>query len=349
MWEILGKLASSVSSIFQNKQTIETTQQAVETNQEVHQQTDEELLVSVLRRLSYDIDDNRVAAVKKFQKNHGLRIDGDPAEKTMAVVRKLGHKIDLLPVGIGNLVPWRMTVYYVAAEEDYGSDNLVPVYDKNKKKLCSVNASFFCNAALEGTGKLRDGRLLNVAGKPYNSVNPKDYEAAATVYRRHCDYMASKGRTPRPSRYFGVDVVDGKVTAAQAFNFVSSDRIGKGYGTGRKGISHDPWRTIATDVGAYPSSYPKYRNVGGLWPSGTPGCVLDLVGEVMHDGTVHDGMVMAADTGGGIFGRHLDMFTGTKGKSTEIDIPNNAVGYVWFQDVEKRIPISDEYGLYDRR
>ena len=303
--------------------------------------TNESLAREVLHRLSYASETNLVAAVKQFQLDQGLKADGALGVNTLARIRSYEEKLKLAPKEMKQMRRFRATHYYVAAEVDYTSPK-IPIYDIHKKVVCEVPASFFCNAALEGTGKLKDGRLINVGGKNYVDVDPALYAPAAEVYKKHVAYMQSKGRTPRPSRYFGVDYVDGKVLRAQPFNVV--ENLGKGFGIGKKGIPYETNRTVASDQGLYGTSEPRFKGKGGLWPAGTKAWVADLAGE--HD---HDGYVVSADVGGGIFGAHFDFFVGTKEHVMDYPVRSNAITYVWFEGIEDRIAPDYEYGLYDRR
>ena len=42
--------------------------------------------------------------------------------------------------------------------------DLVPVYDRSCEPLSNVSRAFAAQLAMQGTGRLRDGRVLNVAG-----------------------------------------------------------------------------------------------------------------------------------------------------------------------------------------
>lgn len=297
----------------------------------------------ILFRLSYDSRNNPAGAVKQFQRDQGLKADGIVGPKTLARIRFYEEKLKMAPSQMKRMRRFRATHYYIAEEKDYAPVNKVPVLSKENKVLAQVPAAFFCNSALEGTGKLNDGRLMNVAGKPYVAVDSAQYKACAEVYEKHIKYMKSKGREPRPSRYFGIDYSNGKVTAVQPFWIVTPDKVGKGYGIGKKGIPHEPGKTIATDQGLYATSEPKFKGKGGLWPAGTRGWMIDIAGE-----NSHDGWVVAADVGGGIYGAHLDFFTGTKEFYDDWPLRSNSVTYVWFDGIEDRIAPDYEYGLYDK-
>ncbi len=129
----------------------------------------------------------------------------------------------------------------------YSGDQCSPIAD--------VTRDFAMQLQLQGTGKLRDGRVLNIWG--------------------HCKCA----RTP----CF-------KVTENQ-------------WGTGGSGRPLQPFRTVAVD--------PKVVKLGSLL------YVPLLEGRTMPGrspwgGYVHDGCVVADDTGGGIDGNRLDLFVGRK-------------------------------------
>lgn len=137
--------------------------------------------------------------------------------------------------------------------------DLVPIYGPGKttcKPIAEVTREFAQQLRVQGTGKLRDGRVLNVWG--------------------HCSCATSPCF---------------KVTALQWGNA----------GTGRP---LHPFRTVAVD--------PKVIKLGSLL------YIPQLEGRTMPGrapwgGFVHDGCVVADDTGGGIRGKQLDLFVGRKG------------------------------------
>ncbi|MGE0547735.1 MAG: 3D domain-containing protein [Kofleriaceae bacterium] len=121
--------------------------------------------------------------------------------------------------------------------------------------IVDVSREFAAQLTLQGTGKLRDGRVLNVSS------------------RCGCDY----------SPCF-------KVTANQ-------------WGTAGTGRALNPFRTVAVD--------PKLVKLGSLLY--IP--LLDgrtMPGRPPWGGFVHDGCVVADDTGGGIKGNQIDLFVGRK-------------------------------------
>ena len=63
-----------------------------------------------------------------------------------------------------SLGSFELTYYWVASEGDYSGDADTDLYDPECAVLATVSADFADAIALEGTGRLLDGRLLNVAG-----------------------------------------------------------------------------------------------------------------------------------------------------------------------------------------
>ena len=137
--------------------------------------------------------------------------------------------------------------------------DLVTIYASGKARcepITEVSREFAHQLNIQGTGKLRDGRVLNVWGACNCETSP-------------CF----------------------KVTKQQ-------------WGTGGAGKPLQPFRTVAVD--------PKLIKLGSLL------YVPLLEGRVMPGrapwgGFVHDGCVVADDTGGGIKDNQLDLFVGRRG------------------------------------
>jgi 3D (Asp-Asp-Asp) domain-containing protein len=70
------------------------------------------------------------------------------------------------------------------------------------------------------------------------------------------------------------------------------------WGTGAKGVGLTPFRSLAVD--------PK------VIPIGTKILIAEAVGALLPDGSTHDGIFTAEDTGGAIKGQHVDLFCGLK-------------------------------------
>ena len=143
------------------------------------------------------------------------------------------------------------------APVDEPQEEKVSLYSKDCTVIAEVSRAFASQLSIQGTGKLRDGRMLNVSGHCSCEFSPCFHELVAQVW-----------------------------------------------GTAGSGRPLQPFRTVAVD--------PKVIKLGSLL------YVPLLEGRVMPGrppwgGFVHDGCVVADDTGGGIKGEQLDLFVGKKG------------------------------------
>lgn len=233
---------------------------------------------------------------------------------------------------------WRLTYYLIADQAQFSGPRNVPIFDETGKTiLAMVEPGFFSYASLQGTGKLRSAngnKLLNVA-----KFVPVKHENYAGVLAYHKEKLAK-----RDYGYSGLVVEDGRVVKAMSFSVVPDDRIGKGYGVIR-GVAHDPFRTLAGDIGTAKRAEPKYKGKGGLVPAHTKVHIKEFVGVNLPDGTVHDGWFEVIDSGGGIFGAHFDVFVGNQILKDKVKIPGTA--NIWFEGIEQRVPIDYLYGLKD--
>jgi 3D (Asp-Asp-Asp) domain-containing protein len=152
--------------------------------------------------------------------------------------------------------------------------------------IARVSREFASEIELQGTGKLRDGRVLNIWGS------------------------CGCGHSP----CFAV--------------------TGTQWGTAGSGNPLSPFRTVAVD--------PKVIKVGSLL------YIPALEGRRMpgHEpwgGFVHDGCVVADDTGGGIDGNQLDLFVGRK--AYYLGLANQAGSHGWAKHTE----IYDGAGKCERK
>jgi 3D (Asp-Asp-Asp) domain-containing protein len=134
---------------------------------------------------------------------------------------------------------------------------MVPIYEGGTcNVLAEVNHRFFAELALQGSGQLKDGRILNVFG--------------------HCDCPASS-----------------------CFQVANASKWGLA-GTGRP---LSPYRTVAVD--------PKVVPLGSLlYIPALDG--LRMPGPPPIGGFIHDGCVVADDTGGNVGGKQVDLFVGRR-------------------------------------
>lgn len=166
--------------------------------------------------------------------------------------------------------------------------DLVTLYAGGGKcePIAEVSKEFASQLALQGTGKLRDGRVLNIWG------------------------ACNCGHTP----CF-------KVTQAQ-------------WGTAGSGKPLQPFRTVAVD--------PKIVKLGSLL------YVPLLEGRTMPGrqpwgGYVHDGCVIADDTGGHIAGNRLDLFVGRK--AYFLGLSGSGGSHAW----ARHVPVFDGTGICERK
>jgi hypothetical protein len=209
----------------------------------------------------------------------------------------------------------------------------VPIYDDQGRKLAEGSPAFFAQLSLNGTGRLEDGRLINVTGKKVRVLHD-NYAGVLTYHRRNLP--------GKPPSYSGIVVENDRVVQALAFHEVPAKKRGIGYGVAR-GIPLVPFRTLAADIGRTKKSEPLWKGKGGLVPPGTHVYIKEHDGLRLPDGTRRNGWFVVNDTGGGIFGSHFDVFTGTRALRKQVKL--HAVGTVWFPGIEQRIPPGYDYGL----
>lgn len=291
-------------------------------------------------------------ALKKFQTEVGLFADGVYGSRVDTACRGLLRLLGKAPAEMKQCRRWRLTSYYVAEEGDQPGPPTVPIPDVNGNPLGLVSARDYASAALEGTIRMKDGRLLNVAGSTVKA-KAEDYESVLAFAERN------KWIPDKPG-YAGLtlDKSNTRVVAVAAFHVVNAAQLGVGYGV-QRGVPLSPFRTLAADIG-----YPKYKNAdptfkgkGGVCPPGTEVFILEFVGVQCPDGKggwfTHDGWFVVNDTGGGICGAHFDVFSGTHALSREMPFPH--IGHVWFRGTDpvtnktftsdSRVPWSYSYGI----
>jgi len=175
------------------------------------------------------------------------------------------------------------------ADETLASVNTEPqvtIYTGTCEPIAEVSKEFAAALALQGTGQLRDGRVVNVWG--------------------HC----SCDHSP-------------------CFKITESK-----WGTAGTGRPLQPFRTVAVD--------PKVVKLGSLL------YVPILEGRTMPGrspwgGFVHDGCVVADDTGGGIDGNQLDLFVGRKGYY--LGVSGKGGSHAW----AKHVPVYDGTKICERK
>lgn len=150
---------------------------------------------------------------------------------------------------------FQLTYYWVTSEDDFSGAATTTLYRPGCTALATVRPGFASAVDIEGTGRLTDGRLINVAG-------------GCGCARSPC-YVEPPADHP--------------------------------WGTGVQDRPLVPYRSIAVDPAVIPYGT-------RLWIAELDGVAVP--GVAPWGGFVHDGCVLAADTGGGIVGMHIDWFVG---------------------------------------
>ena len=137
-------------------------------------------------------------------------------------------------------------------------DAMVPIYDgRTCEQIAEVTHRYFAELALQGSGQLKDGRIVNVFG--------------------HCN-------------------CSGTSSCFQVWT-------GSKWGMAGSGRPLSPYRTVAVD--------PKVVPLGSLlYIPALDG--LRMPGPPPTGGFVHDGCVVADDTGGNVQGKQVDLFVGRR-------------------------------------
>jgi 3D (Asp-Asp-Asp) domain-containing protein len=152
----------------------------------------------------------------------------------------------------------------------------VTLLDRGCQPLVEVSASFAAQIRMQGTGRLRDGRLVNVAG--------------ACSCGQGCFHILPAGIK---------------------------------WGRGAWGLPMTPFRMVAVDPTVIPLGTLLYvpELDGRRMPGRPPG-----------GGFVHDGCVVAADVGGGIKGRQLDLFVAHR--AYYVGLAQRGSSHAWASKVE---------------
>lgn len=178
------------------------------------------------------------------------------------------------PEELDPLGSFALTYYWIAAEGR--GQRTTPLYGRDCRPIAKVTASFARRVAMEGTGRLRDGRVVNVAGpcdcpssrcyfftskrkrwgagvgrrplSPFRSVavDPAMVSIGDTIYIEELDGLLMPGEAP-----YGGFVHDGCVVADDRGGGVRGKKID--FFTGRHGYYRALFeRHGLTEVTVYP-------------------------------------------------------------------------------------------------
>jgi 3D (Asp-Asp-Asp) domain-containing protein len=178
-----------------------------------------------------------------------------------------------------------LTYYWVTSELDYGGAATEAIYTPRCEVLATVSPEFARSLRLEGTGRLRDGRVINVSG-------------ACGCASATCFIEVDEDHP------WGPRMVAGPGAAP-----TRDERVGR-WGIGVQDRPLVPYRSVAVDRAVVPYGT-------RLWIAELEG--VRVPGEPPWGDFVHDGCVLAADTGGSIDGAHLDWFVGLKASYRTLD------------------------------
>ncbi len=245
----------------------------------------------------------------------GCQSTSDPVAVAPPAAVRVQPPATVEPVEIGprQLGQFTITFYYVIGEDEVAAKPVLLAANENRagsseddpeltaitpdlvtlyagggkcEPIAEVSKEFASQLALQGTGKLHDGRVLNIWGAC------------------NCDHTPCF-----------------KVTQAQ-------------WGTAGSGKSLQPFRTVAVD--------PRVVKLGSLL------YVPLLEGRTMPGrrpwgGYVHDGCVIADDTGGHIAGNRLDLFVGRK--AYFLGLSGSGGRHAW----ARHVPVFDGTGICERK
>jgi len=144
---------------------------------------------------------------------------------------------------------FRNTFYYMVFEKEYPREEKTEsILTMDGKLIAKVTKKFYKDLLMEGSGKLRDGRVVNWAGL-----------------------------VEQKSRFHITKLVWGRGTGACALK---------------------PFRTIAADPAQI--------------PAGAVVSIKETIGMLLPDGTKHNGIWRAEDTGSAILHDRVDLYIGKK-------------------------------------
>jgi 3D (Asp-Asp-Asp) domain-containing protein len=260
-----------------------------------------ELLAKIINRI---IDLSPIAFALGCQGPRVEKQEPAPAATEVVTSREPVQEAEPKPIGT-----FDVTFYYVVGEEEVAAKAAKPANDNAPTELTAiapppadgvtlyersgctpiadVSREFAQQLILQGTGKLRDGRVVNVWGE------------------------CKCGHSP-------------------CFKVLEHSP----WGTAGSGRKLHPFRTVAVDRSLIKLGSLLYVPLleGRTMPGRAP-----------WGGFVHDGCVVADDTGGGIIGHQLDLFVGRK--AWFLGLSGRGGSHAW----ARQIPVFDGSKLCERR
>ena len=174
------------------------------------------------------------------------------------------------------------TYYDFPLESDYSGAANTALRTQDGSLIAMVPQAFAARFCIEGSGRLRDGRVVNYGGPCHAGVQGLDCNA---INRASIQLGANSCYTALdPARY--------------------------PWGAGNHGKALVPLRSIATDHAVIPFGSTVYI-------AEFDGRAIPRVGEL--GGFVHDGRFTADDSGGAINGNHIDIFAGSEAMAAALE------------------------------
>ena len=135
----------------------------------------------------------------------------------------------------------KQTYYYLANEADYSGSASLNIVDSSCKKIATVSSNFYTAMCIEGSGKLKDGRVINYA-KKCSCAAPCGYKSAKICYSvldksKYPWGAGSKSKALVPFRSWAVDtslIAHGTALYAKEWDGVQIPKQG-----GIGGFTHD--------------------------------------------------------------------------------------------------------------
>ncbi len=198
----------------------------------------------------------------------GLDAQGvEVARATISITVKAPEVVEPPPGKGTSLGAFINTYYYVEEESAHGGAATERLYDRSCSVLATVPESFARLACIEGTAKLKDGRVIN---------------------------YATNTQCGGPCK----------------FTWAVMDPTRFPWGMGNRSNALVPLRSWAVDTGVI-------ANGTVLYVEEWDGKVIPQIGTL--GGMTHDGCFRADDVGGGIQGKHVDIFAGSRAMYQELN------------------------------